>query len=788
MAEEDVRYRLSAEGVAEVVAAFRKVSQEAQKSSKQTASGFEALTGALAGVTRFIGAIGAAFASAKIAHQVFQIAAAAGAAGEQLQNLGRRFASSAAEMNVLRIAAERSGAGLEDLAPALTGVMNATREASQNLGGEVAQKFRDVGLSLKEIEGFGKQGLAQRLETIGRALNRLPDGPQRADAAIALLGPRAAKLLPVIEALGAKGMRGLAKEAEGLSSFLSDDMIESLARLDDSFDAIRITLRGLGEQFSVGLSGPMTGAAVVMVKSAADGQDAWRKLGEFTGAVVAGIVLALDDLIDRITTLTKKMVALASLNFKKIERLDQDFQNRGVDRILRFQNALDTDPRKKAAGDGEGGERPDAAAKVAQRARLQAERARLQAEKAAIDAEFSLTRTYLKFREEQEQRAFDDNLISIQEYYARRRQILEVGIDTERTALQKQRVLALDEREKGLADVKKIDSQIEQLAIDRASKLADIAASERRELREFAEEQLTAQFDEAGRAITDLARQRAGIEDRARAGLLSQIEAQERIEALEKQRIARLRDISEELLRIAAESGDPNRIQDAADFAATVDQVSLSIEALNNDLRLISSGGIDIAQDALADFLGTGIREAPTFAAAMGNALRQVGAALQQLAAQLLAAEIFRSLFKLFGSTGGTGIFEGIAGGPSSSVRRFALGGVVPGAGASDSVPSMLPGEYVVRAAAVPGALGLLEEINRGALDIHPMAYQPRRYAAGGLVAPGPSPGSDVGLNATLGLEDGLVVRHLETPAGERAVIRILSKNRRAASRALGGS
>jgi hypothetical protein len=121
-----------------------------------------------------------------------------------------------------------------------------------------------------------------------------------------------------------------------------------------------------------------------------------------------------------------------------------------------------------------------------------------------------------------------------------------------------------------------------------------------------------------------------------------------------------------------------------------------------------------------------------------------------------------------------------------------------PGTGTSDSIAARLSaGEFVVRAAAVrqPGALSMLEQINRG---MHLPAIRGIRrgfgFADGGLVPGAAAAGLAGGTGSAaggkghvvIGLEDGLVAKHMDTNAGHKVVVRAVARNRNAVSQSLG--
>ena len=122
-----------------------------------------------------------------------------------------------------------------------------------------------------------------------------------------------------------------------------------------------------------------------------------------------------------------------------------------------------------------------------------------------------------------------------------------------------------------------------------------------------------------------------------------------------------------------------------------------------------------------------------------------------------------------------------------SPVAAFARGGVVHGAGTStsDSIPARLSvGEYVLRAAAVR-TLGVaqLDAWNFGRSLRAPIERTALRgvqhFAEGGLVQPAAAQGARSEIHATIGLDDGLILRSLTTRAGERVILDAVKNNPR---------
>ncbi len=164
-------------------------------------------------------------------------------------------------------------------------------------------------------------------------------------------------------------------------------------------------------------------------------------------------------------------------------------------------------------------------------------------------------------------------------------------------------------------------------------------------------------------------------------------------------------------------------------------------------------------------------------------------ASLKRIAAQMIATLIIqRAMRALAGPTNTAGDLLGAV---VWDTPRFASGGLVtgPGAGTSDSIPARLSdGEYVIRKAAVDQyGVNLFEALNGLRAPRIRSARQVQRFADGGLVrTPAAAGGGSSDSTLAVGLEDGLVLREMESTGGQRVLISAISKNRRAIRRALG--
>jgi len=305
----------------------------------------------------------------------------------------------------------------------------------------------------------------------------------------------------------------------------------------------------------------------------------------------------------------------------------------------------------------------------------------------------------------------------------------------------------------------------------------------------------------AGVEFDNYDQQAAGIQAQMSAGLMSEIRGQAALLKLRQDEIGLLRQAIE-LARIKAElTNDPALIQRAQQLEAQANTMQVAIDAETNSAQRLAATFEDAGTNALANFFATGITESKNLGEAFKSMAISIVAALQQVIAQMIAVKLMKMMLgNPFGGGGSVTTVEDVG-------YRAASGGLIrtpyPGGGAvsgrgggtEDLVPAWLSNdEFVVRAAVVrrPGMRSFLTRVNDGlALPGLRGSQGPHRFADGGLVGPGGRAasggmGSDVSGQITVGLDEGLVVKALKTPEGQRVLLQVIGKNRRQVRQSLG--
>lgn len=313
----------------------------------------------------------------------------------------------------------------------------------------------------------------------------------------------------------------------------------------------------------------------------------------------------------------------------------------------------------------------------------------------------------------------------------------------------------------------------------------------------------------------------------------SAIVADVKIAELERQRIPVLQQLAAQLKAAAV---GPEQVREADDYAKAVDRIALAAQKSTVSMKNFADQASTAIKGDLATWLGSTITQARN----VEDAFRQLGASvvssIQRIVANLLielaTRKLVEAITKKHDQGGGQAAAQGEAGVKMIAAGAvMAVGGVVvkqgadalekssgallaaatmllianaaggggggvghaaggfitgPGTGTSDSIPARLShGEFVVSAAAVQDyGVDVFTRMNRGLRIPSIAGLSIPRFAEGGLVqAPGGGVGGDLRLG--IGLDEGLVIRHLSSKTAGKVILQHLANNPKAAGKAL---
>ncbi len=851
MATPDVRVRLTAEGVAEVVAALKKVQTEGQKASAQQTRGFSGLNRVLGSTSSLLTGLGVALG----VRQFQQWIQSSVNAADQIQKLGQKVGASTENLSALHLLARTSASSLGEMGAALAKQNKFIGDVAEG-NPKVVATFRDLGLTLDDLNG---KDSVEIFELLAQRITAMPSPIQKTKTAMDIFGRAGANLIPTMNALADEGLGGVIERARELGVLIDTRLAESARQMNDDFELLKAQSEGLGTRLAAGLVPQLSQALQIMSGDLKQTTEAWEKFGQGIGLVLKFIVAVVSSAFDvvgtalsfvmmRIDSSVRAVWALLHGNLDEAkaylktagEAISAE-QNALFERLkARFELTISTPAEPTAREEAPAQDySEDPAALAAKRA---------QAMQMTLDRELALVRSMGALRNAAEKRAFDQGLKDVRAYYEDRRRAAVEEFAKELEVLEQKRALldAEVDPSRRLQEQGKIDAELAKARTTQEERIAALLSEERDAVQKLAQERLAlektlleaqgrrheaallgideeirradlllkkqgasdaereatlarlrssmesgANFDEIKRqaeaTLADLDAARSEIEARVSAGLLSQVEGEQQILAIENERLVALQSLATELEQAAWATGDPERIAQARSFTEAVRDLGFAVEGARVSFAAFGKTALDSGRDALTEFFDTGITGAKSLGDAFRNLALSIIADLKRMAAQLLATAIIKKI---------AGVFSG--GGQVGGTEKKATGGVLGGigTGTSDSNRAWFSrGEYLVRAAVVrePGVLRHLDDLNRRgsqALVSTPVLVEAPvpRFAEGGLVdAPAAAdPQESKDSQVLIGLEEGLILRHLESPAGQRILVKAMAKNRRAIRSALG--
>jgi len=559
--------------------------------------------------------------------------------------------------------------------------------------------------------------------------------------------------------------------------------------------------------------------------------------------MMAGIAASWTSMIRTIERASKLDFKGAREEVRTFQRwMEREFTAIAERMRARFELVLSTPPKPEGTEtevEGGSGVDPKELAELADR--------RARAMQTALDRELALVKSMTSLKTKAEKREFEEGLQSVRQYYADRRGLLDKAYDEQLRVLEQKRALLPDIIDPGqrLQEEEKIKAEDAKARAEYENDVAELLFEERDAVHDLAQERIGleqtllkmqgrrieaerlgfdeqirqadlllrklevseeereaylsrfragleggADFDEAkeraSAAMDALRAARSEIQSEVNAGLISQLEYETQILEVEKGRIGTLQTLAAALVAAAQATADPQKIAEAESFAASVREIAAAVEVSESAFTQFRTTALDSATSAMATFLDTGVEGSKSLKESFRDMAASIIGDLKRLASQMLSSGIMNWFTGLF-SSGGQ-IDADFIGPPQAR----AAGGLIRGrgTGTSDSILARLS-DAVVRQ---PGVLRHLETLNRQ--GVRAFAATPALadmdfsgFSEGGLVDAGAarSAGGET-LNGllTLGLEDGLVLREMESAEAQRIQIKNLRRHRRAARAALG--
>ena len=789
---------------------------------------------------------------------------------DELNKLSQKIGISVEALSTLQFAAQLSDVGLDTLKTGLKGLSANLTEARAGLG-EGAALFQALGISVEDTAGNLKSSDTILLEIADRFAS-VEDGATKTALAVKLFGKSGMDMIPFLNQ-GASGIRELMQEAERLGLKLSTETAQAAEAFNDNLTALKASSSGLGITLATELLAPLR----VVTDAIREGQ------GEATGfaAILGGalkttleaiLVLGVNvayvfkSMGTEIGGMAAQLTALARLDIRGFKAIGEAMREDAVKaraevdalsaRILNPPQARSAGPAPSSPTAGNtgaatedmqrmacvlsGGEwRGGRCIKKGAEAKDNSA-ARLAVLKAQADAEFRLLKTGLDQQKAALDRALDDRLVSIRDYYTQKTHLEQAAIDEdisrkseERSAQQQMARGGKDEatRLRAMAEVKKLDGEIAVLAQQRGEievANAHAAANAERQLanelarvrdrlaevrnsnggtggdstraqlqREYQPliEQLQRMGDTAGTQdvarlidvesdLAELARferqyqiatERLSLRGRElqvqkEAGLITETQMRQTLLGLQAETAREVEALIPRMEQLAQSTGSEEAVNRVARLKIEI----ASLKTVTDEVAVRINGDTQNAFATMFEQIGSGAKSAKD---AFADFARSVLASINRIASQKLAES-------LFGAMGGGGGSGGLGAFISGLFKGFATGGLVsgPGTSTSDSIPARLSaGEYVLRAAAVRRlGVDFLHALN-GGLSVPRWQGVSLAFAEGGLVPPAAPATTGGGAGQAVRIvnviDPSLAADYLTSPAGEKSILNILSRN-----------
>lgn len=509
MATPDVRVRLSADGVQEVVNALRRVQDEANKAGKGGAAGFGLMNAALNDLKGLLPAIGVGAVVAGFG----MLAKNAIDAADGLDELSQKTGASVETLSALLALPDAAALGVEGLTKSLTKFSDSL-DKLRNGEKTASEAFDRIGISVKDLQGLDP---AQAFIKVSERMGSMRDGADKTAVALDLFGKQGAELIPLMNDLADKGFEAVRAKAEELGILMDGDFAAAAAGLKDQLQEMKTRAQGLTTQFLVGLIPAVNSGMDAMSNGAGRGGESVSILGQVVGTALNGIILIFlttgrvigawtAAVVDNFSTVGQVLDAITSGDFKRAGAAIKD----GFNRQLSVGKMLVQDIKADAArlfanvGDaaanaatGSGGRTGTVKAKVDKDALLKAAQERVKLLQQQKEIEVKLLQAGLKLQEQAEKEAYDQGLIGLRDYYTSRRRIALEGLDAELSLLQQKRDIAASAPAKDAAEeikrqqeVQKIEGEISLKRIERQQTEAGLLAEERNAYRALYQERV----------------------------------------------------------------------------------------------------------------------------------------------------------------------------------------------------------------------------------------------------------------------------------------------------------
>jgi hypothetical protein len=577
----ETRVRLSAEGMAEVVSAFRTVRTEGQGAARDLKGAFAELRAEFESLGKYLVA---GFGIVAVAEHLRTLFKNSLDTAEGLNRLSRQTGLTTNAIQAFQRAARETGVGSEEANNALAKFTASFGRAELGTG-KANAALTAVGLNLKELQKLTPD---QRLLAIAAALARTEEASKRSAVEMAIFSRGGTELDGALRKLGEQGFAPFLARLQELGLYLDREALDRLLHLKEQLRDVGEVQQGLANQLLAGLAPALVSFSTNLTRATAAGTG-FAAVGEAIGRVLNFFALGFQALGTRIGGFFAQLgivgetwgAAFSALMAGKVTEA-VNIWTHGRDRIRQLNAEIAADvaainakstvaelPASKPTEEAAKGGGQDTTAELAKVAKARADLLR-----AELDVELSLQKLANRAALEDARASYAAGKTSLAEYYAERARLINANIDAEIAVLRRK-----EEVERGRkVDLNDEAGQIEKRAhlLELEGKVAEANAQRRVEL-----------------AANEREQEQQSQEVRARS-----ITAQIKLLELEGKKVeaARLRlQLDEEALRKELQAANvPQADQDAAlrahaEAAAAEAQYKDAVERLRAELSLLNT-------------------------------------------------------------------------------------------------------------------------------------------------------------------------------------------------------
>lgn len=259
----DIKVKLTPEGLREVTDAIRKVQKEAVDAAEKTQTAFGALKNVFETFKPLLPALGLTALTAGIVSLTKHTSEFFDTAGKASQRVG----TTTEAFSALAFAAKTADVEQEQVEKSLAKLAKNVGDFKRGLG-DGAEAFAQLGLEAKDFEGLDT---GEVFAKIAQKLGKLPDGIDKTRLAIELLGRGGARLIPLMNDIAEKGFAAVAAEAEKFGAVVSGDTAKAAQVFNDNMTLLEVSSKKLGRQLVEGLLPSLNDISQAMIEAAHDG-------------------------------------------------------------------------------------------------------------------------------------------------------------------------------------------------------------------------------------------------------------------------------------------------------------------------------------------------------------------------------------------------------------------------------------------------------------------------------------------------------------------------------------